>query len=75
MTLGLATGPLTITQTFPLKMFYLLEHGGLPHVFRSAVHLDFVCAEVEGVILSHFYSLPASFMLKSWGCRLDGDGP
>ena len=35
----------------------LLEHGGLPHVLPLAVHLFFCAEQVEGVILSHFYSL------------------
>ena len=51
---------LTITQT--LKAFFdnvFLEHGGLPHV----IPLSLSCAEqVEGVILSHFYSL--SFLVR-----------
>ena len=41
----------------------LLEHGGLPHAFLLAVHLDFLCVEQdEGVILSHFYYL--SFLVR-----------
>ena len=40
----------------------LLEHGGLPHVLPLAVHLIFLPEQVEGVILSHFYSL--SFLVR-----------
>ena len=40
----------------------LLEHGGLPHVLTLAVHLIFLPELVEGVILSHFYSL--SFLVR-----------
>ena len=40
----------------------LLEHGGLPHVLPLAVHLIFLPEQVEGVILSHFYSL--SFFVR-----------
>ena len=37
---------------------YFFEHVGLIHVLPLAVHLFFFCAEqVEGVILSHFYTL------------------
>ena len=43
-----------------LKHFFdncLHEHVGLIHVLPPAVHLFFFCAEqVEGVILSHFYT-------------------
>ena len=35
----------------------LLKHVGLIHVLPLAVHLCFCAEEVEGVILSHFYSL------------------
>merc|ERR1719223_2274907 len=40
----------------------LLEHGGLPHVLPLDVHLIFLSEQVEGVILSHFYSL--SFLVR-----------
>ena len=40
----------------------LLEHGGLPHVVSLAVHLIFLPEQVEGLILSHFYSL--SFLVR-----------
>ena len=40
----------------------LLEHGGLPHVLPFAVHLDFCAEQLEGVILSQFYSL--SFLVR-----------
>ena len=53
---GLPTGPLTITKT--LKTFFdnvLLEHVGLIRVVPLAV--SFCAEQVEGVILSHFYSL------------------
>ena len=42
----------------------LLEHGGLPHVLPLAVHLIFLPEQVEGVILSHFYSL--SFLVRGF---------
>ena len=64
-----------LNHLIPLRPFksvfdnVLLEHGGLPHVLPLAVHLIFLPEQVEGVILSHFYSL--SFLvrglLKSWG--------
>ena len=40
----------------------LLEHGGLPHVLPLVVHLIFLPEQVEGDILSHFYSL--SFLVR-----------
>ena len=40
----------------------LLEHCGLPHVLPLAVHLFFCAEQVEGVILSHIYSL--GFIIK-----------
>ena len=46
----------------PLKSVFdnvLFEHGGLPLVLPLAVHLT---EQVEGVILSHFYSL--SFLVR-----------
>ena len=49
----------------PIKNVFdnvLLEHGGLPHVLPLAVHLIFLTEQVEGVILSHFYSL--SFLVR-----------
>ena len=68
--------PLTLRSTWgfylnyliPLRPFksvfdnVLLEHGGLPHVLPLAVHLIFLAEQVEGVILSHFYSL--SFLVR-----------
>ena len=39
-----------------------LEHGGLPHVLPFAVHRIFLPEQVEGVILSHFYS--SSFLVR-----------
>ena len=54
-----------------LKYFFdnvLFEHVGLIHVLPLAVHLFFCAEQVEGVVLSHFYSLgfiilETSFML------------
>ena len=52
-----------LNHLIPLRPFksvfdnVLLEHGGLPHVLPLAVHLIFLPEQVEGVILSHFYSL------------------
>ena len=48
-----------------LKHFFdnvLLEHVGLVCVLTLAVHLFFCAEQVEGVILSHFYSL--SFLVR-----------
>ena len=61
--LGLLSEPFNTTQTFK-NVFdnVLLEHGGLPHVLPLAVHLIFLPEQVEGVILSHFYSL--SFLVR-----------
>ena len=52
-----------LNHLIPLRPFksvfdnVLLEHGGLPHVHPLSVHLIFLPEQVEGVILSHFYSL------------------
>ena len=57
-----------LNHLIPLRPFksvfdnVLLEHGGLPHVLPLAVHLIFLPEQVEGVILSHFYSL--SFLVR-----------
>ena len=57
-----------LNHLIPLRPFksvfdnVLLEHGGLPHVLPLAVHLIFLAEQVEGVILSHFYSL--SFLVR-----------
>ena len=40
----------------------LLEHDGLAHFLPLAVHLIFLPKQVEGVILSLFYSL--SFLVR-----------
>ena len=42
----------------------LLEHGLLPHLLPIAVHLDFCAEQVEGVILSNFYTL--SFLVREF---------
>ena len=48
----------------------MLGDVGLIHVLPLAVHLFFWAEQVEGVSLSHFYSLglllETSFMLKSY---------
>ena len=57
-----------LNHLIPLRPFksvfdnVLLEHGGLPHVLPLAVHLIFLPELVEGVIISHFYSL--SFLVR-----------
>ena len=58
---GLPTGPLTITKIIKFLNHFidnvLLEHVGLILVLPLAVHLFFGAEQVEGLILSHFYSL------------------
>ena len=55
----------------------LLKHGGLSHGFPLAVHLFFCAEQVEGVILSHIYSLgfiiigPVPFGFRSY-CQAQG---
>ena len=52
------TALMTHDHLKPLFDIVLLEHVCLPHVLPLAVHLVFFCVEqVEGVILSHSYSL------------------
>ena len=51
-----------------LKHFFekvFLEHGGLPHVLHLAVHLN-CTEEIEGVILSHFYTLSLFKLGLGW---------
>ena len=49
---------------FVTNKFYdgLLEHVGLPHVLSTTVHLFFSAVPVEGLILSHIYSLGFIFI-------------
>ena len=68
MTLS-GTGGFYLNHIIPLRPFksvldnVLIKHGGLPHVLPLAVHLIFLAEQVEGIILSHFYSL--SFLLEA----------